>query len=139
MTDIFKRARRSEIMRNIKPKNSSCEILVRSIVHRLGWRFRLHVRELPGTPDLVLPRLKKVILVNGCFWHSHTGCKRSGLPRSNVAFWRRKLARNKERDREDHRALRRLGWSVLAVWQCELRNPDRVARRLTRFLDEPLR
>jgi len=134
MTDTFKPARRSEIMRSITPKNSLPERLVRSLVHRMGWRFRLHVKDLPGTPDLVFPRLRKIILVNGCFWHSHEGCGKSVLPKSNVKFWRRKLVRNKERDREDHCALRKLGWTVLVVWQCELRDSDRVSRKLTRFL-----
>lgn len=139
MTDTFKRSRRSEIMRSIKPKNTSPELEVRSMVRRLGWRFRSHVKELPGTPDLVLPRLRKIVLVHGCFWHCHSGCKKSGLPKSNVKFWRRKLLRNKERDRENRRALRKLGWSVLVIWQCELRNHERITQKLKEFLKSGIR
>jgi DNA mismatch endonuclease (patch repair protein) len=134
MTDTFKRARRSEIMRNIRPKNTSTELAVRRMVHRMGCRFRLHVNELPGTPDLVFPSRKKIILVNGCFWHCHKGCKKARVPKSNVEFWRSKFLKNQQRDRVNCSALRKLGWKVFIVWQCELRNPTRLERRLDIFL-----
>ena len=136
VTDIFKPERRSEIMRSIGARNTSPEIAVRSIVHRMGSRFRLHVSKLPGTPDIVLPRRRKIILVHGCFWHLHARCKKAALPKSNVAFWQHKLTHNRNRDRRNLRALKELGWDVLVVWQCDLRNADLLVRKLERFLRE---
>lgn len=136
MTDMVSPSRRSEIMRNIKPRNSSPEIYVRSRVHRMGFRFRLHVRALPGTPDLVFPRHRKVIFVNGCFWHGHANCRKAAMPKSNKTFWSRKLKRNRERDGENLRALRKLRWQVLTVWQCEMKKPERLYQKLRRFLRE---
>lgn len=135
MADMVGPRRRSEIMRNIKPRNSSPEIYVRSQIHRMGFRFRLHDRGLPGTPDVVLPRHHKIVLVNGCFWHGHPNCVKAAPPKSNRGFWRRKLKRNRERDGENLRALRALKWRVLTVWQCELKNPRRLRTKLRRFLN----
>ena len=134
MADVFSKERRSEIMRNITPRDSSTELYVRSLVHRLGFRFRLHVRELPGKPDIVLPRLQKIILVNGCFWHSHRGCKKSSIPKSNIDFWKTKLLRNAARDRENRQMLTKLGWEVLTVWQCQLRKPEQLREKIQSFL-----
>jgi DNA mismatch endonuclease, patch repair protein len=134
MTDIFKPKRRSEIMRGIRPTNTMPEIAVRSIIHRLGFRFRLHAKDLPGTPDIVLPRLRKIVLVNGCFWHSHAGCRKAALPKSRIAYWREKLKKNVARDRSNKRALKKLGWDVLVVWQCSLRNAARLRSKLEIFL-----
>jgi DNA mismatch endonuclease (patch repair protein) len=137
MTDTVLPQRRSEIMRNIGPRNTLPEIYIRSQIHRMGFRFRLHVRKLPGTPDIVLPRHGKVILVNGCFWHGHQNCKKAGLPKSNVNFWKKKLTRNQKRDQENIAALVGLKWKVLTVWQCELKNAGQLDRKLKKYLGTP--
>jgi len=135
MTDIFNPGRRSEVMSRIRAKNTAPELVVRSMVHRMGFRFRLHDRKLPGCPDLVLARLGRVIFVHGCFWHGHPGCKKSKLPESNREFWEAKISTNFARDRRNIAALRKVGWKVLVVWQCSLRNRARTKRRLQQFLE----
>lgn len=121
-------------MAAVKGKNTHPELLVRRIVHRLGYRFRLHVRDLPGVPDLVFPRLKRVIFVHGCFWHLHS-CRHGQIaPRSNAAFWRKKREGNRARDQKHLRALRRSGWKALVVWECRLKNRERLSERLLKFL-----
>ena len=112
------------------------ERIVRSIVHRMGYRFRLHRGGLPGTPDLVLPRYRAVIFVHGCFWHWHPDprCPIAGLPKSNVGYWRPKLTRNRQRDRRNATALEAAGWGVLTVWECELRDLDSVMSSVYEFL-----
>ena len=122
MTDHVSSRRRSEIMRNIKAKDTSPEILVRSLLHRMGYRFRLHVKTLPGHPDIVLPCRRKIIFVHGCFWHAHKNCKKATLPKSNVAFWEAKILRNKARDTATRRLLKRAGWELLTIWQCQLKD-----------------
>jgi len=139
MADTFSKRRRSEIMRSIKSTETSPELLVRLIVRRLRVRFRCHVQGLPGTPDLVFGRRRKIILVNGCFWHAHEGCKKGRAPRSNIRFWRTKLARNVQRDLEVLRKLKADGWKVLVVWQCELSRPANVRRKVSTFLASPQR
>lgn len=126
---------RSENMRAIRGKDTLPEIEVRSMLHKLGYRFRLHRQDLPGKPDIVFPARRKVIFVNGCFWHSH-GCKAGLIPKSNRDFWLPKLHRNRERDIENIEALSRLGWESLVIWQCELKDCSAVRRRLKRFLSE---
>jgi DNA mismatch endonuclease (patch repair protein) len=106
---------------------------VRRLVHGLGYRYRLHVRALPGTPDLVFPCLRKIIVVNGCFWHMH-GCGRCRIPSSRRRYWVAKLNRNRERDIRTRRELRRLGWSVLTIWECQLAGLGRLTRRIIAFL-----
>lgn len=135
MTDVFSEEKRSWIMSRVKGRDTKPEIVVRSIIHRMGFRFRLHQRDLPGTPDIVLPRHKKVVLIHGCFWHSHKGCSRSKRPTTNVEFWNSKIEGNIERDKRSCRSLRRMGWKVLVVWQCETRNPEKLLGKLERFLD----
>ena len=135
MTDVVSASRRSEIMARIRSKNSTPELAVRSLVHRMGYRFRLHSSALPGKPDLVFPRLQKVMFVNGCFWHGHGGCKKAALPKSNVVFWKQKIDRNRERDRKTASALRRGGWRALVIWQCALKDRVRLESRLRRFLE----
>lgn len=125
---------RSENMRAIRSKDTLPEKTVRSLVHGLGYRFRLHRRNLPGKPDLVFPARLKVIFIHGCFWHSH-GCKAGLIPKSNRSFWLPKLERNVERDHDLIRKLQRLGWRVLVIWECEIRDRDKLVRKLTRFLD----
>lgn len=107
--------------------------MVRRLVHSLGYRYRLHVQALPGTPDLVFPRLRKIINVSGCFWHMHA-CGRCRVPSSRRDYWIAKLTRNKERDHRNRRALRRLGWDVLTIWECQTRNADRLSKTIKRYL-----
>ena len=134
MTDIFTPEKRSWIMGRVKGKDTKPELLVRSIVHQMGFRFRLHRRDLPGAPDLVLPKHRKVIFVHGCFWHGHKGCRRSTRPTSNKAFWRKKLDSNIKRDRSNIRNLKKNGWKPLIVWGCEVQNMGKLFRKLSKFL-----
>jgi len=136
MTDVFSKEKRSWIMSRVKGRNTKPEILVRSLVHRMGYRFRLHRRDLPGNPDIVLPRHRKVIFVHGCFWHGHKGCPRSKRPTTNESFWNRKLDGNIERDRLYSAELSGMGWKVLVVWECETRTPEELLRKLERFLHD---
>lgn len=124
---------RSENMRAIRGKDTQPEIAVRSLVHRLGYRFRLHRSDLPGKPDLVFPARRKAIFVHGCFWHSHA-CKTGLVPNTNRDFWLPKLRRNKSRDKKNIEALTKLGWDSLVIWQCELKNSAAVCKRISRFL-----
>ena len=121
-------------MGRVKGSDTKPEILVRSLVFRMGFRFRLHRRDLPGTPDIVLPRHRKVIFVHGCFWHGHKNCSRSKRPSTNEAFWNKKLDGNIERDERYRRELRQMRWKVLVVWECEMKDPEKVLRKLERFL-----
>lgn len=122
MTDIKSPADRSRNMAAIKGKDTKPEMIVRKYLFSRGLRFRVQVRRLPGKPDIVLPKYKTAIFVNGCFWHGHEGCKYFRLPKSNVEFWKEKIERNLERDKESMQALFDLGWKVIRVWECELRN-----------------
>ena len=137
MTDNLARADRSKCMSRIRSKGMKPERAVRSLVHAMGYRFRLHRRDLPGAPDLVLPRFRAVIFVNGCFWHWHPDpdCPIAGLPKSNLSYWRPKLARTRERDDMHRRNLDSMGWRVLTVWECDLRDPDAVSDRISAFLE----
>ena len=125
-------------MQAIKSKNTKPELLVRSAVHRLGYHFRLHKRDLPGSPDLVFTGRQKVIFVHGCFWHQHSipGCKDGRVPRSNNAYWKPKLSRTIARDAKNTAALKTEGWAVLVIWECETKNAEKLRRRLQRFLDK---
>ena len=109
-------------------------MVVRHALHRLGYRYRLHRQDLPGRPDLVFVSRRKVLFVNGCFWHMHSGCSRARVPVTNSDFWRSKLERNRQRDAESLAALRDLGWETLTVWECELRNLDTLLTRIASFL-----
>lgn len=136
MTDNLSPDDRAWCMSQIRSRDMKPELAVRSIVHRLGYRFRLHRRDLPGKPDLVLPRHRAVIFVHGCFWHWHAdpACPIAGLPKSNLDYWQPKLARTRQRDREHNDALAELGWRVLTVWECGLRDPERTYQIITDFL-----
>jgi DNA mismatch endonuclease (patch repair protein) len=136
MADVFTKEKRSWIMSRVKGRDTKPEILVRSIVHRMGFRFRLHQRELPGNPDIVLARHSKVIFVNGCFWHGHKRCIRSKRPTTNTRFWNKKLDGNIERDKRFRKQLRQMGWKVLVVWQCETMKPEKLLKKLERFLHD---
>ncbi|MBK9169294.1 MAG: DNA mismatch endonuclease Vsr [Bryobacterales bacterium] len=127
---------RSRIMRAVKGADTTPELAVRRLVHSMGYRFRLHRTNLPGKPDLTFPRLHKVVFVHGCFWHGHECARGSRVPVQNRDYWTRKVARNLERDRKTEAALESLGWKSLAVWECEIKDQDRMRRTLRRFLDK---
>lgn len=135
MTDTLSPSARSVLMSRIRGKDTKPEIVVRSLLHRMGFRFRLHRRGLPGSPDIVLPGHGAVVFVHGCFWHRHTRCKGATTPKSRVKFWQEKFAANVERDKRNRRDLRRLGWKVLVVWECELKKPEKLGARLRKYLD----
>jgi DNA mismatch endonuclease (patch repair protein) len=134
MTDVHTPEQRSRNMSRVKGANTRPEMLVRSLVHRMGFRFRLHRRELPGCPDLVLKKSRKVIFVHGCFWHGHKGCRRAARPTSNTEFWDRKLSGNVERDKRNRAALEKDGWQVLVVWECQTKDEEKLKRKLRKFL-----
>ncbi len=121
-------------MSRIRSRDTSAEMIVRRLVHGMGYRFRLHVASLPGKPDIVLPRLNSIIEVRGCFWHQHSGCIDSHIPKSRLHYWRPKLERNQCRDEENGRQLRKLGWRVCVVWECETTATPKLTRRLAHFL-----
>lgn len=133
--DVFSREKRSQIMSRVSGKNTKPEIAVRSLLHNLGFRFRLHRKDLPGKPDIALPKYKKVIFVHGCFWHGHEDCSRSKRPTTNEEFWRNKLDKNTERDKANVNALEQLGWDVLTVWACEVKDADKLKIKLLSFLE----
>jgi DNA mismatch endonuclease (patch repair protein) len=136
MTDTSTPEQRSATMRAVRGKNTGPEWAVRRLVHRLGYRYRLHVRELPGCPDLVFPIRRKVIFVNGCFWHGHA-CRRGARePKSNRDYWLPKLRRNKTRDAANRAALTARGWNAMIIWECETSAPDALIPRLREFLGE---
>lgn len=124
-------------MAQIRSKNTQPEILVRSELHRMGLRFRLHAKALPGRPDIVLPRWRTAIFVHGCFWHRHTGCRWAYSPKSRVPFWESKFAGNVARDRRSRAALARLGWRVVVLWECQAVDPSRLGRLLRRYFETP--
>jgi DNA mismatch endonuclease (patch repair protein) len=132
--DVFTPKERSAIMSRIRGKDTKPEICVRRIAHALGYRFRLHYRDLPGTPDLVFPRLGKVIFVHGCFWHQHPTCRYAYRPKSNSAFWQTKFEKNHVRDSRSLGALLLLGWRVLVVWECQAREPKQLVQKISKFL-----
>jgi DNA mismatch endonuclease, patch repair protein len=120
-------------MQSIRSASTRPEVMVRSMVHRMGYRFRLHAKYLPGKPDIVLPRHGKVVFVHGCFWHQHSRCREGRVPGSRTDYWIPKLARNIERDLENKREIRALGWRSLVVWECELADVTRLEAKLRRF------
>lgn len=134
MGERFTPEERSRIMSLIKGRETKPEKLVRSILHGLGYRFRLHVKNLPGKPDIVLPRHKKIVFVHGCFWHGHKRCKRAKRPATRKEFWNRKIDGNIKRDEKVGRQLKALGWKVLVVWQCKTRNQTELRNRLEKFM-----
>ena len=132
--DVVSPEKRSLMMAGIKGKNTKPEMIVRKMVHGMGFRFRLHRRNLPGSPDLVFPRLRRVIFVHGCFWHRHPGCRLAYTPKSNTQFWLEKLEANVRRDALALKALDTLNWEVLIVWECEASNLPALAQKLDSFL-----
>ena len=120
--DTRTKEKRSWNMSRIPSKDTKPELMVRSFLFRHGFRFRLHVKNLPGHPDIVLPKYRTVVEVRGCFWHRHPGCRQATTPSSNVKFWQEKFKRNVARDRDTERRLKELGWKLIVIWQCELKN-----------------
>src|SRR5260370_32617104 len=125
---------RSRNMSRIQSKDTTPEVKVRRLVHRMGFRYKLHVHGLPGRPDLVFPRLNKIIQVHGCFWHQHKECPHSHIPKSRLDYWGPKLAKNEGRDAENETKLREQGWDLLTLWECELTDQKLLSKRLRRFL-----
>ncbi|MCE6980376.1 DNA mismatch endonuclease Vsr [Pseudomonas frederiksbergensis] len=132
--DILTPIQRSNCMQRIKSKNTKPELIVRSMCHRLGYRFRLGRKDLPGTPDLVFPRLKLCLFVHGCFWHRHEGCKYAYSPKTRVDFWESKFARNVIRDNKVMNALKASGWNTGVVWECETKNAAFLEKKLIEIL-----
>ncbi|HEU0142199.1 MAG TPA: very short patch repair endonuclease [Bryobacteraceae bacterium] len=128
--DTLSQLQRSRLMRSVNTRNTGIEMRVRSVLHAAGFRFSLHKKSLPGTPDILLPRHRVAVFVHGCFWHGHD-CSRGKRPSTNVAFWQEKLDRNIERDQQDRNALKRLGWRVYVVWGCDIEgNTKRLIKLL---------
>ena len=136
MADIFDPAKRSEIMSRIRGRDTKPELLVRRIAHGLGFRFRLHRRDLPGCPDIVFPKYRAVIQVHGCFWHRHPNCRFASSPKTRVEYWTKKFEGNVQRDRRNERALTDLGWRTMVIWECETKDTNAVAARIESFLRE---
>jgi DNA mismatch endonuclease, patch repair protein len=133
MTDIFSIQKRSEIMRSIKGKDTTIEKKIRSALHKSGYRYRLHDSQLPGTPDIVLKKFQSIIQIRGCFWHNHS-CPNGHLPKSNTAFWSKKLIGNQERDRRTDNLLRKAGWKVIVVWECSCKTKHAFQKELKRIV-----
>lgn len=137
MADIVTKEKRSEIMSRIRSKNTRLEIIVRKLLHAAGYRYRLHRKNLPGKPDLVLPKYRTVIFVHGCFWHRHANCSISSMPKSHTGYWAAKLAANVRRDERNIHLLLAADWRVLTVWECACRDKshrDRLLMRIEKFL-----
>lgn len=135
MVDSIDQATRSAFMARVRSKNTGPEMIVRKLLFAAGYRYRLHVRKLPGSPDLVFPTRKKVIFVHGCFWHRHDGCAASRIPKSRTDYWSEKLNGNKLRDMRNIQALHQAGWQILIVWECQLGNAEMLLKRLRQFLE----
>ena len=138
MIDTLTPKERSERMSRIRGKDTKPEMIVRRLAHGMGYRYRLHYRNLPGIPDLVFPRLKKVLFIHGCFWHRHPDpqCKLARLPKSRLDFWKPKLEANRQRDIANQIKTRDLGWKVLVVWECEIRDKEQLENKLVKFLGD---
>jgi len=136
--DTLSQAERSERMSLVKSKDTKPELRVRRLLHAMGYRYRLHRKDLPGKPDIVVSKRRKAIFVHGCFWHRHDdpACRLARLPKSRKDFWEPKLTANAERDRRNIEALKELGWKVLVVWECELGNNEQLENKLRQFLEE---
>ena len=138
MVDTLTKTERSERMGRVRCKDSKPEMVVRRLVHRMGYRYRLHRRDLPGSPDLVLSSRKKTVFVHGCFWHRHPdpACKLARLPKTRLDFWKPKLEGNRRRDQENELKLDEMGWEVLVVWECQTRDSKQLESNLRVFMEE---
>ena len=135
MTDIWNKEKRSHVMSRIRSIDTTPELLVRSLLHRMGYRFRLHKKDLPGKPDIVLPKYSSVAFVHGCFWHQHPGCIEGRIPDTRVEYWKEKLNSNINRDKKVRKELKYRGWRTIVIWECEIeKNPSKVKKKLKRFL-----
>lgn len=134
MTDVFSKEKRSSVMRQVKGRNTTPELTVRRALTKLGARFRLHRKDLPGAPDIVMPGRKLVIFVHGCFWHGHDCARGARQPKANADYWRGKIGRNRERDGETRAKLTALGWRVSVIWECELKDETALRDRLEALL-----
>lgn len=135
MSDIMSSEARSALMSRIRSKDTRPELIVRRLAHKLGFRYRLHKRELPGTPDLVFPGKRKVIFVHGCFWHQHDGCKFATIPKTRREFWVKKLQKNEARDKQAMDELRSQNWDSMVIWECETSDTDKLITRIEEFLN----
>ena len=131
--DHLTREKRSWNMSRIKAKDTTPEKFVRSALHRAGYRFRLHVKDLPGKPDIVLPKYKTVIFVHGCFWHRHSGCRRATMPSTNKEYWDKKFKRTIERDQTEQLELKNSGWRIIVIWECELNEKSKLDEIVMKF------
>lgn len=134
MTDVYTKKKRSAVMAKIKGKNTNTEIIVRKILKKMGYSFHTNVSDLPGSPDIVFPKRRKIIFIHGCFWHQHLRCKASDRPRTNVAFWEQKLDRNIKRDRIVRQQLKKMGWKALILWGCQIRRENILRNRIRNFI-----
>lgn len=134
MVDHLSSTERSRNMARVKSSDTKPELLVRSLIHQMGFRFSLHRKDLPGRPDIVLTRLRKIVFVNGCFWHGHAGCRRGARPSTNRAFWDKKINSNTVRDAQNLRLLSEQGWQPLVVWECQTRDISSLRKQLCLFL-----
>lgn len=139
MTDKESAAKLKYKMSRIKGKDTKPEIIVRSMLHRAGFRFRKNVADLPGKPDIVLPKYKTIIFVHGCFWHQHKGCSKCKIPKSKVEFWTEKLGKNVIRDKKHKKNLKKLGWKVIYVWECELKNFEAIEKNLPKKIKSAIK
>lgn len=135
--DIWSKKKRSEVMSKILSKNTSPERKIRSLLYKTGFKFRMYAKELPGCPDIVFDRYKKVIFIHGCFWHFHKRCHEGKIPKSNRQQWQLKLERNVQRDKENFRKLKKIGWEKLVLWECDIeKNNDKLKQKLAKFLNK---
>lgn len=139
MTDTLSQTERSERMSRIRGKDSNPEKELRCLVHAMGYRYRLHVRDLPGKPDMVFPGRRAVIFMHGCFWHRHEGCNLARLPKSRTTFWKEKLEANRQRDQRNQEQLTERGWRVLTVWECQLSDAIGTRQLVREFLNDQVR
>ena len=136
MVDVLTKKQRSAVMGSVKNKNTKPELVVRKTTFSLGYRYRLYRSDLPGRPDLVFPRKKKIIFVHGCFWHGHHGCPSYRPPKSNINFWNDKIVKNRENDRRAIYLLKKQGWRVLVLWECQIINSARLRSKIDIFLKD---
>lgn len=136
MTDVFLKSKRSWIMSRVRGKDTSPELIVRSLIHKLGYRFRLHRKDLPGKPDIVFPSRRKAIFVHGCFWHGHECYRGSRTPKTNNVYWKEKIERNVRRDKARQRELDLLGWRTLIIWECQIKDVNAIHSILVSFLEK---
>lgn len=134
MADDRSPAKRSLNMSHIRSRDTSPELKVRSMIHRAGYRYRLHVKEMPGKPDIVMPRYRTAIFVNGCFWHRHLDCRYATMPKTNIDYWQQKFKRNVDRDQATYNALRQDGWSIVVIWECQTRDRIGLSKLLAEIL-----